>query len=272
MALLGVDWIGGSNSLRQVGSFLTDFALDLSAGKVYWLGNGVIQRAALSGLGVETLVNIGTAGLGGIALDLVAGKMYWTNNGILPRSIWRANLNGSNAEAIVTTGLSAPTAIALDLAGGKVYWSDNHAQRLQRANLDGTNVETFMNDIYESYGIAIDIQGNPTVNAGGPYSVNEGASVTVTASGNDPENGPLTYAWDLDNNGSIETAGQSPTFSAADFDGPGNHIITVQVTDNGGLTVTAQTTCHRTQCRAERCFHRDAEHHHRGTISDIILQ
>lgn len=81
-----------------------------------------------------------------------------------------------------------------------------------------------------------------TVEAGGPYAVNEGASVLVTASGNDPENGPLTYAWDLDNNGSFETAGQSATFSAAALDGPGNYLINVQVTDNSGGMATDQAT------------------------------
>lgn len=79
-----------------------------------------------------------------------------------------------------------------------------------------------------------------TVEAGGPYDVNEGAAVLVTASGNDPNGGPLTYAWDLDNNGSFETSGQSVIFSAASIDGPSNHTINVQVTDNSGGTATDQ--------------------------------
>jgi hypothetical protein len=82
----------------------------------------------------------------------------------------------------------------------------------------------------------------PSVAAGGPYNVDEGGSVAVTASGSDPEGGALTYAWDLDNNGSFETMGQSVTFSAADFNGPSSRTIAVQVTDNAGLTATAQAT------------------------------
>ena len=61
----------------------------------------------------------------------------------------------------------------------------------------------------------------PTVDAGGPYSVNEGGSVTLTATGSDPNGDSLTYAWDLDNNGSFETPGQSVNF--AGLDGPSDH-------------------------------------------------
>jgi hypothetical protein len=84
--------------------------------------------------------------------------------------------------------------------------------------------------------------GAPTVTAGGPYSVDEGAAVVVSASGADPENGPLSYAWDLDNDGSFETPGQSATFSAAALDGPSTVTISVRVTDAGGLTATNQAT------------------------------
>lgn len=72
--------------------------------------------------------------------------------------------------------------------------------------------------------------------------MNEGGSIVVTASGNDPEGGTLTFSWDLDNDGSFETPGQSATFSAAGVDGPSSHMIMVQVTDSGGLSATNQTT------------------------------
>jgi photosystem II stability/assembly factor-like uncharacterized protein len=82
----------------------------------------------------------------------------------------------------------------------------------------------------------------PTAEADGPYGVDEGGSVPVIASGSDPENDPLTFAWDLDNDGTFETPGQSVTFSAAALDGPSSHTIAVQVTDDGGLSDTDQTT------------------------------
>ncbi|MCL5958790.1 MAG: PKD domain-containing protein [Chloroflexi bacterium] len=86
------------------------------------------------------------------------------------------------------------------------------------------------------------VNSAPTANAGGPYNVNEGASVVLTASGSDPDGDALTYAWDLDNNGTFETPGRGATFSAATLDGPSSRSVGVQVTDTGGLTSTAQAT------------------------------
>jgi predicted extracellular nuclease len=82
----------------------------------------------------------------------------------------------------------------------------------------------------------------PTVSAGGPYSVDEGGSTTVTASGSDPDGDAVTYAWDLDDNGSFETPGQSATFSAASIDGPATRTISVRATDSGGASSVASAT------------------------------
>jgi endonuclease/exonuclease/phosphatase family metal-dependent hydrolase len=86
------------------------------------------------------------------------------------------------------------------------------------------------------------VNAHPTVAAGGPYTVVEGQSVTVSATGSDPESGTLTYAWDLDDNGSFETVGQSATFSAPAGSAPSSPTIRVRVTDPLGLTATASTT------------------------------
>lgn len=79
----------------------------------------------------------------------------------------------------------------------------------------------------------------PTANTGGPYEVGEGGSISLTAVGIDLDGDALTFAWDLDNDGDFETSGQSVTFSAAGFDGPGNQPIAVQVDDGHGHVVVA---------------------------------
>ncbi|MBI4550635.1 MAG: PKD domain-containing protein, partial [Candidatus Latescibacteria bacterium] len=111
--------------------------------------------------------------------------------------------------------------------------------------LDGAG-ELYFIDYYNQLTrkvIATPINQQPVANAGGPYNVDEGGSVSVTASGSDPDAGDvLTFAWDLDNNGSFETPGQSVTFSAVGLDGPSPHPIAVKATDSGGLFATAQAT------------------------------
>lgn len=85
----------------------------------------------------------------------------------------------------------------------------------------------------------IGIENNPpTVDACGPYYVNEGYSVIVSATGNDPDGDALSYAWDLNNDGIFESPGKSVTFPATALDGPAAVTISVQVTDEHGATAT----------------------------------
>lgn len=81
----------------------------------------------------------------------------------------------------------------------------------------------------------------PTVDAGGPYSVNEGASVNVAAIGQDVQDSALSYSWDLDDNGSFETSGQTASFSAQTLR-PGIRTIHAKAVDSGGLFVTDSAT------------------------------
>ncbi len=72
----------------------------------------------------------------------------------------------------------------------------------------------------------------PNADAGGPYSVPEGGNVALNGAGSaDPDDDPLTYAWDLDNNGSFETSGVSPSFSAVGRDGPDTQTVVLRVSD-----------------------------------------
>ena len=91
------------------------------------------------------------------------------------------------------------------------------------------------------YRSSVTVNGrSPVVDAGGPYAVDEGGSVTVAATGSDPDGDAITYAWDLDNNGSFETAGQSAVFHAGD--GPATQTVSVQATDSTGATATSSAT------------------------------
>ena len=90
--------------------------------------------------------------------------------------------------------------------------------------------------------VGLNPNAGPSVDAGGPYSVPAGFTVDVTATGTDPNGDTLTYAWDLDDNGSFETPGQTVTYSAESAMAPGTHTIRVQATDPGGLSAVDETT------------------------------
>ena len=97
--------------------------------------------------------------------------------------------------------------------------------------------------------MTIFVAGPPTASAGGPYSVAEGGSVGLNASGStsQQQDPTLTYAWDFDNDGQYDDAtGATPTFSAAGLDGPSVVVVGLQVTDTQGLvgfgTATIQVT------------------------------
>ena len=160
--------LDGSNieTLVLTENKISDIVLDSTEGKVYWADfdwehtrEGKIRRANLDGSNSETLVTGLDNSLRGIALDSTGGKIYWTEIDVFrddARSeIRRANLDGSNIETLVTTRFPTDDDglyiydIVLDLTGGKIYWIVFHWRRIhqgkiQRANLDGSNIETLV--------------------------------------------------------------------------------------------------------------------------------
>ena len=88
------------------------------------------------------------------------------------------------------------------------------------------------------------INAPPAANPGGPYNVNEGSTAQLDGSASTDSDGTVvSYEWDMDNNGSYETAGNPATFDATAKDGPsGPFTVGLRVTDNDGGTNAAQAT------------------------------
>ncbi len=86
----------------------------------------------------------------------------------------------------------------------------------------------------------------PVANAGGSYAVDEGGSVALSAAqSTDPDGAIVSYEWDLNYDGvnfDVDATGASPTFSAANIDGPATRTIALRVTDNAGAQSIVQTT------------------------------
>ena len=97
----------------------------------------------------------------------------------------------------------------------------------------------------------LDVNAEPTAVAGGPYTIGQSQPLVLDASGSsDPENDPLTYAWDINGDGNYTDAtGVSPTLSwtrlqALGLATPGVYSnLRVRVDDGqGGSTISAATS------------------------------
>ncbi len=81
----------------------------------------------------------------------------------------------------------------------------------------------------------------PTADAGGPYEILVGQSLTLDGSASsDPDNDPLTYSWDVNGDGNFgDAAGVSPTLSWSQLNAlgivdPGTYTVRLVVVDGRG--------------------------------------
>jgi hypothetical protein len=84
----------------------------------------------------------------------------------------------------------------------------------------------------------------PTADAGGPYTVGEGGTLTLHGSGTDADGDALTFSWDVNSDGTFgDATGATPTLTWSQLsalginDGPASRTVKVRVDDaHGGTT------------------------------------
>jgi hypothetical protein len=88
------------------------------------------------------------------------------------------------------------------------------------------------------------VAGNPppVASISGPDTATTGQQVTFDASGSTDDGSIVAHDWDLDGNGTFETATAGVAQAAATFAAPGVYAVTVRVTDNTVLSGTATKT------------------------------
>lgn len=123
--------------------------MDTKNGKVYFSDNHntvlKIFRANLDGSNREDVLT-GIKAIS-IALDVETGKIYFTTDD--DWSVKRANTDGTGLETLHTSTTGTPNGITLDLDSGKIYFTDHHSsvEKIQRMNLDGTNLEDVLSEV-----------------------------------------------------------------------------------------------------------------------------
>lgn len=143
--------------------------------------------------------------------------------------------------------------IEWDLDNNGVFETTGANPTYSAAALDGPSSATVkvrardpLNALSSEVSVSITVNNvAPTANPGGPYAVQAGGSVQLdgTAS-SDPAGAadPLTYAWDLDDDGVYETSGATPTFDASSLE---DTVVTIRLRvtdDDGAISLPVATT------------------------------
>jgi hypothetical protein len=146
--------------------------------------------------------------------------------------------NGDGLTAILVSG-PAHGALALQADGSFVYTpaADFHgADAFTYKAADGT-----LESASATVSLTITpVNDPPSADAGGPYTVGEGETITLSGSGSDVEGDALELAWDLDGDGTFETAGASVPFVGPP--GPSTPTVFLRVTDAGGAVGVASAS------------------------------
>lgn len=136
---------------------------------------------------------------------------------------------------------------ALDNVTGATIWHINADEPLildynTEFNPPGLYApDAFRSSDHDPFLIGLSLNDTPTADAGELYSVAEGGTVALRGAGTDPEGDVLSFAWDLDGDGSFEAAGKDVTFTAGTLDGPAMRTVRLRVTDGATSAVDDAT-------------------------------
>lgn len=127
-----------------------DLEIDAANAKLYvlydWKLPGNVARMSLDGSGLESLA--GATYATDIEIDATAGRAYLSSPrvGQLGGRIIQTDLDFTSLVTLI--GNIDPRSMAVDTAAGKIYWADYPVAAnpilLRRADLDGSNVEDFV--------------------------------------------------------------------------------------------------------------------------------
>jgi len=150
-------------------------AVDGVGGKIYWTeqNDQQVMRADLDGGNVEELH---ASPAYGITLDVAAGHVYWTEQ--LGRMM-RSDLDGGNPVEMFDDN-NIMLGVAIDPGNGKLYWAGSNPTRINRANLDGSELENLANYVNGPQGVFLDLsdcaaQPGPWTDLGGALAGSAGA-------------------------------------------------------------------------------------------------
>jgi hypothetical protein len=126
--------------------------IDVVGRQVLWSQGSQLRRANLDGTGIQTYAGLGASFIQDVALDPVNGKVYFSDATLSsPGRLRRMNIAGTGLETVVANVANGPVGLAIDSAHESIYFGTfaigAPTGGVQRANLNGTNVQTIVSGI-----------------------------------------------------------------------------------------------------------------------------
>ena len=119
--------------------------------------NGGLSRGRLADTRLRTIVESGSGFVRGLAVDGASRSLFVTRS----ERIERVDLTSEDPPEVIYEPKTSPgfARIDVDRTAGKIYWYESSPRRVQRANLDGSDVELLFSGVFLSRGPLVDPVG-----------------------------------------------------------------------------------------------------------------
>lgn len=133
-------------------------AIDWLARNLYWTDTGTdrIEVCRLEGTFRKVLINEDLGEPRAIALAPPLGWMFWSDWHEDKPKIERASLDGTERVVLVSSEIVWPNGIALDIDAKKLYWCDAKIDRIEVANMDGSERRVILKEnLPHAFGLSL---------------------------------------------------------------------------------------------------------------------
>lgn len=151
---------------------------EITPGTVVWAdayymarGSNSINHQQVSGGSPEELVG-GLDFPRRLVIDESGEKLYWSSSIFGAGSIQRSNFDGTGVEYVIPS--VDAWGIDIDPRSPKLYWANHDGHKIQRSDLDGSNIEVVTGTSMTPWALAVD-----PVNSKLYYSESNGASAKI---------------------------------------------------------------------------------------------